>query len=350
MLSVAAILNLLQIPSEPGYSSPNVPPVDWPKSGRLEFNNVSFKYPGGGDAVLKNFSLNITSGMKIACIGRSGAGKSSLVAAMFRLAEPRGRIFIDGVPINELSLEAARGAMFVTTRNPFLFTASVRRNLDPHQRFVDMDLWGVLEVVKMKSAVENLPGQLNYVITNQSSSVFEAHERQLFGLARALLQDKRVIILEVVDVTEHFTTTRIVETLLKSRFQDRTVISVMHGNVGLDTILCQDKVAVLECGRLADWDSPQNLLCKEDSYLVSLWKHYRSAPPPKRKVRFGRASVSNWSESRSSLLNQNHMTENNVFQRRPTESLSICGPIFPSIESQKKCVLRIVHSITFIGD
>ena len=292
MSCAAAILNCLEIQPEPGYKTTTKPPEGWPERGEIEFDNVSLKYNPEGDTALKNVSFNIDAGAKITFAGRTGAGKSSLIAALFRMPEPKGRILIDGVSIKELNLREARSAMFIVAREPFLFTGSLRRNLDPEEKHPDRDLWDVLTEVKMKPTIEEISGQLDFLITNQGS-VFEPYERQLLCLARALLQDKKIIILDGIDFENHFKIGQIIDTMLKTRLKNHTVITPIHGVVGLDTILCQDVVAVLDSGRLTEFDNPQAMLGREGSFLVGLWNYYRSVPTSDtRRVRFGRNSVS----------------------------------------------------------
>jgi len=123
-----------------------LPAKDWPAAGEIEFRNVNLAYKDE-DLVLKNLSFKINAREKIGIVGRTGAGKSSIVAALFRLTEARGHILIDGVTISTIGLHDLRKGMSIIPQDPVLFSGTFRYNLDPFAQFSDEQLWTVLEQV-----------------------------------------------------------------------------------------------------------------------------------------------------------------------------------------------------------
>ena len=118
-----------------------MPPKDWPRRGSIVLRDVSLTHYPGGPQVLKNINLSIKGGAKIGVAGRTGAGKSSFVAALMRMPDADGEIIIDGVPIKEIGLQQARRGISVLGQSPVLFSGSLRKNLDILDKFQDADLW-----------------------------------------------------------------------------------------------------------------------------------------------------------------------------------------------------------------
>jgi len=106
--------------------------------------------------VLKNLTFTIASKEKIGIVGRTGAGKSSIIGALFRLTEPTGTIFIDGIKINDIGLHDLRKGISIIPQDPVLFSGSVRYNLDPFEQFSDDELWRVIEEVIMSSVISQI--------------------------------------------------------------------------------------------------------------------------------------------------------------------------------------------------
>lgn len=119
----------------------------WPTNGAIEFNNVSLKYSENGDDQLKSLNLKIAPGEKISICGRTGAGKSSIVNALFRMAHSSGTVKIDSIDIATISLTVLRKNLSIIPQEPFIFSGTMRENLDPSRKHTDDELWTVLEKV-----------------------------------------------------------------------------------------------------------------------------------------------------------------------------------------------------------
>jgi len=266
MTSVERVFTYTEIDPEPGYNTETLPSEDWPTAGTLTLHDLSLAYLKGAPATLNNISISVAAKEKVGIVGRTGAGKSSLVAALFRIPEPNGKVIIDGLNIMDLNLQASRRSMAVITQDPVLFSGSLRRNLDPFSLYEDRDLWSALEDVQLKTMVQQLPDQLENKL-KESGSNFSVGERQLLCLARALLQRSKIIILDEATANVDYKTDRLIQDVIRNRFKDSTVLTIAHR---LNTIMDYDKVLVMDQGRVVEFDNPEVLLQNNSGYFSRL--------------------------------------------------------------------------------
>ena len=171
MTSVERVMTYTTLDSEPGYKVERHPPEHWPREGSITFRDVSLIYYPGGPQALKKINLSIKVGAKIGVAGRTGAGKSSFVAALLRMPDAVGGIVIDNIQIKDINIQEARRCISVLGQNPVLFSGSLRRNLDVLEKFQDADLWRALEDVQLKDLVESLEAKLDHELLEYGANV-----------------------------------------------------------------------------------------------------------------------------------------------------------------------------------
>ncbi|KAG0012632.1 hypothetical protein BGZ80_011618 [Entomortierella chlamydospora] len=277
-------------------------PENWPQAGHVEFRNYSARYREGLDLVIKNISFTVQPAEKVGICGRTGAGKSSLTLALFRIIEAAnshwakvshngsdkdtdptkgdiahdlekveveedgGSIWIDGVDISTVGLRYLRQHLAIIPQEPTLFVGSLRENLDPFNELQDADLWEALERAHLKEHVSSLAGGLSYKVT-QNGDNFSVGQRSLICLARALLRKTKILILDEATAAVDVQTDELIQKTIRSEFKDRTILTIAHR---IKTIMDSDKILVLEKGRVEEFESPQTLLQRPDSLFFKL--------------------------------------------------------------------------------
>lgn len=259
IVSVERVLEYAALPSEaPEIISKNRPPISWPSQGAVAFNNYSTRYRPGLDLVLKNINLSIKAHEKIGVVGRTGAGKSSLTMALFRIIEPaEGYVSIDGLNTSTIGLLDLRSRLAIIPQDAALFEGTVRDNLDPGHVHDETELWSVLEHARLKEHVASMPGKLNAQI-NEGGSNLSSGQRQLISLARALLAPSNILVLDEATAAVDVETDALLQaTLRSSMFRNRTIITIAHR---INTILDSDRIVVLDRGSVAEFDTPAELV------------------------------------------------------------------------------------------
>ncbi|XP_012537913.1 multidrug resistance-associated protein 4 isoform X2 [Monomorium pharaonis] len=262
MTSVERIMQFTELEKEgPFESNPtDKPSSNWPSKGEIKFDRIYLRYSDPDPPVLKSLSFNIEPGMKIGIAGRTGAGKSSLIAALFRMVKIDGAIYIDHIDTKKIGLHDLRSKISIIPQEPMLFSATLRDNLDPFHKFHDANLWSALEEVKLKHMVDSLDHHVE-----QGGSNFSVGERQLVCLARAILQDNKILILDEATANVDFITDAFIQTTIRKKFGDRTVLTIAHR---LNTIMDSDKVLIMDEGQVIEFDHPYILLQNEEGYLT----------------------------------------------------------------------------------
>lgn len=153
MTSVERVIEYTDLKSEPSLESLEKyrPPEKWPERGTIHFNGLSMKYSENSNNVLKEVTLRIESKEKIGVVGRTGAGKSSIIQALFRLAVNDGVVTIDGIDIASMGLHDLRSKISIIPQDPILFSGNMRNNLDPFEEKTDDEIWNALAQVRISS-------------------------------------------------------------------------------------------------------------------------------------------------------------------------------------------------------
>uniref|UniRef100_A0A3B4U443 Multidrug resistance-associated protein 4 n=1 Tax=Seriola dumerili TaxID=41447 RepID=A0A3B4U443_SERDU len=266
MTSVERAVEYTELKSEAPWETQKRPPADWPSRGLVTFNRVKLSYSEDGPPVLRDISATFQAHEKVGIVGRTGAGKSSLVSVLFRLAEPQGEIHIDGVLTSEIGLHDLRQRMSIIPQDPVLFTDTVRKNLDPFKQHADEELWRALEEVQLKSVVEELPGRLETVLA-ESGSNFSVGQRQLVCLARAILRKNRILIIDEATANVDPSTDELIQRTIRDKFRECTVLTIAHR---LNTIIDSGRILVLDSGTIQELDRPFTLLQNKDGALYKM--------------------------------------------------------------------------------
>ncbi|CAG0895339.1 unnamed protein product [Cyprideis torosa] len=258
--SVERIIEYTDLPPEAELDSrpDKKPNPSWPAQGGIKLENVGLTYDTDPDVrpVLSGLNLEIHPREKIGIVGRTGAGKSSFIVALFRLVEPFGTLTIDGIDTKSIGLHDLRQKLSIIPQEPVLFAGSVRKNLDPFSKSSDDQLWDALEQVQLKEPISQLSGGLEAMIADRGTN-FSVGQRQLICLARAILNKNRILILDEATANVDLRTDQLIQQALRTKFVDCTTITIAHR---LDTIIDSDRIIVLEAGRLAQFGSPHQLL------------------------------------------------------------------------------------------
>ncbi|KAG5868645.1 hypothetical protein JTB14_012370 [Gonioctena quinquepunctata] len=242
------------------------PPKLWPEKGNIQFRNMSLRYSPTDPCVLKNLNFEIKEKEKIGIVGRTGAGKSSLIQALFRLADVEGSILIDDIDTKTISLHTLRSKISIIPQEPVLFSGTLRKNLDPFDEYKDEVLWNTLEEVELKSAVYDLPSGLDSKRAEGGSNL-SVGQRQLVCLARAVLRNNKVLVLDEATANVDPHTDALIQNTIRRKFAECTVLTIAHR---LHTVMDSDKVLVMDAGRATEFDHPHVLLQNENGMFYSL--------------------------------------------------------------------------------
>uniref|UniRef100_H2Z8G3 Uncharacterized protein n=1 Tax=Ciona savignyi TaxID=51511 RepID=H2Z8G3_CIOSA len=233
------------------------PNKDWPSVGEIKFEDYSTRYRSELDLVVKNINADIKGGEKIGIVGRTGAGKSSLTLALFRIIESvEGCITIDGLNISKIGLQDLRSKLSIIPQDPVLFSGTLRMNLDPFDSYTDEELWNALKHSHLKDFVLGLTLKLEHEVSEGGENL-SVGQRQLVCLARALLRKSKILVLDEATAAVDLETDDLIQATIRVQFEDCTTFTIAHR---LNTIMDSTRVLVLDAGKVAEFDSPINLL------------------------------------------------------------------------------------------
>ncbi|AOA64756.1 ATP-binding cassette (ABC) transporter [Komagataella phaffii CBS 7435] len=272
------------LPQEASYDSPSrpSPPSTWPENGVIDFKDVSLRYRPGLPLVLKNINIHIPSRFRVGICGRTGAGKSSIMTALYRINElAGGQIVIDDVDISTLNLYDLRSNLSIIPQDPVLFKGTIRKNLDPFGEKEDDVLWAALlksGIVESSSELEQVKLQkkkgqeelhkfhLDQVVEDEGSN-FSLGERQLIALARAIVRDSKILILDEATSSVDYKTDAKIQSAIVREFNKCSILCIAHR---LKTIVNYDRILVLEAGQVAEFDTPWRLYHKSSGIFRAM--------------------------------------------------------------------------------
>ncbi|KAL5615528.1 uncharacterized protein BROUX77_001365 [Berkeleyomyces rouxiae] len=267
----------------------------WPEKGEIVFDNVHMRYRADLPLVLRGLSIHVKGGERIGIIGRTGAGKSSIMSTLFRLVEiSSGKITIDGLDISTLGLYELRSRMAIIPQDPTLFHGTVRSNLDPFHEHTDLELWSALRQAglaseagnKDSSSVSNPHSEAEVdaekaepthkdasngihldTVVEEEGLNFSLGQRQLMALARALVRNSQIIVCDEATSSVDVETDDKIQHTIATAFKDRTLLCIAHR---LRTIVGYDRICVMDRGQIAQLDTPLNLWKEEGGIFRSM--------------------------------------------------------------------------------
>ena len=262
---VANKMTMAKLPS----SDIELAEAGWPWHGGVSFQDVHMSYREGFDPVLRGVDIKIKPGESIGIVGRTGSGKSSLFRALMRLTEvDNGSIYIDGVNASNVGISLLRKNIAIIPQDPVLFSGSLRANLDPFQEIADEELWSALKCANLESTVRSLPGGLAYQVSEGGEN-FSLGQRQLICLARAVVRKSKILLLDEATSSIDYNTDTIIQKTIREEFgkQNCTILTIAHR---LETVMDADRILVMDSGKVAEFDTPTNLLKNRRSIFYQL--------------------------------------------------------------------------------
>jgi ATP-binding cassette, subfamily C (CFTR/MRP), member 1 len=231
----------------------------WPQQGEIIFDNIQMRYREGLPLVLQGLSMHVKGGERIGIVGRTGAGKSSIMATLFRLIElSGGSITIDGMNISKIGLADLRSRLAIIPQDPTLFRGTIRSNLDPFHEHSDLELWSALRQADLVSDEASLddksPGRIHLDgVVEEEGLNFSLGQRQLMALARALVRNSQIIVCDEATSSVDMETDDKIQRTIATGFKGKTLLCIAHR---LRTIINYDRICVMDQGKIAELDTP----------------------------------------------------------------------------------------------
>ncbi|KAG0049393.1 hypothetical protein BGZ83_005801 [Gryganskiella cystojenkinii] len=299
--SVERVAEYMELEEEPAaIIEGSRPPASWPYAGEIVVENLTMKYAPDTPSVIKNVSFKIKAGEKVGVVGRTGSGKSTFAISLFRFMDPvGGKITIDGIDICSIGLQDLRSNLTIIPQDPILFKGTLRSNLDPFGEREDHELWEALRrshLIPDTNHSSSVPTRRNSVELSSASaseddvnngeeetvdpakitldtpvkengSNFSQGQRQLIALARALVRQSKIIVMDEATASVDFETDLKIQGTIREEMSQSTILTIAHR---IRTIADFDRVLVMNAGEVAEFDKPLTLMQKEDSLFRSM--------------------------------------------------------------------------------
>ena len=264
IVSDERILEYIDLEPEDQPIQQHCVPAAWPTSGSVDIKDYSARYRPGLPLTLKHISASIGPGEKIGIVGRTGAGKSSLIQALFRTVEAHaGSIYIDCLDISRIPLDRLRSSLAIIPQDPLIFAGSIRENLDPFDAHEDSELWSALADCGLHKFVEGMPAKLDTVLNTDGGELSHGH-RQLISLARTLMSHAKIIVMdEATSAMDRHTDLRIQQVLRGDSLKDKTMLIIAHR---LETVMGCDRIMVMREGAIVELDTSAQLLSRKGMF------------------------------------------------------------------------------------
>ncbi|OWB72623.1 hypothetical protein B5S31_g2340 [[Candida] boidinii] len=291
MNSIERIQEYMSIDQEPDAFIPdNDPPQSWPENGSIEVSDLSLRYAPALPRVINNVSFNVQPCTKIGIVGRTGAGKSTIITAFFRFIDPEtGSIKIDGYDITKIGLTRLRRGITIIPQDPTLFSGTIRSNLDPFDEYSDEEIYRSLKRVSLlteeeyetlkKNGFEYVVEETGSTDENKNNFLELGHpmaeggsnisqgQRQLVCLARSLLKSPKIIMLDEATASIDYKSDALIQRTIREEFANSTIMTIAHR---LRSIIDYDKILVLDGGRVKEFADPYTLITDKSSQFRSM--------------------------------------------------------------------------------
>ncbi|KAF3992366.1 hypothetical protein FT663_02293 [Candidozyma haemuli var. vulneris] len=280
MNSVERLQEFMKVDQEPPSEIPETTPKpEWPTRGEIEVKDVSLRYAPHLPRVIKNVTFHVEPSHKIGVVGRTGAGKSTIITAFFRFLDPEtGYIKIDDVDICSIGLRNLRQAITIIPQDPTLFTGTIRSNLDPFDQYSDAQIFEALKRVNLigreetardiDSSQENKNKFLDLSsAVSEGGNNLSQGQRQLMCLARSLLKSPKVILLDEATASIDYQSDAMIQQTIREEFSGSTILTIAHR---LRSIIDYDKILVMDAGKVVEYDDPYALIANKETLFYSM--------------------------------------------------------------------------------